>query len=389
DASIWQAATAVLLQNLENLAALDSNFDLAYAALYLDRVRQEIAGRMQQLTTRSMVGYIQMISQLGQLTAEMLSAMSIEQTAEILARHLPKVGIENALVTLYEGGSDDPPAQGKVLFGAGFKTNFGGLSFNPRAFPVANLYPATHPFQLTILPLTIDKNLSGFVAFDAPNPELCAALVHNLSAALRISLLYQDALDGRKMAEEANQLKSRFLSMVSHELRTPLSIIVGLSEMSLKARSIEMADLEQINISAQHLARLIGDVLDLASSEAGQLRILREPLDIIEVLRIAIKIGEKMAREKSLAWSVSLPEGAVWVLGDQTRLRQITLNLISNAIKFTSAGAVRVNVAVSAGEVSVSISDTGPGISSTEQKKIFNEFYRAERIIESGVSGIG
>jgi len=389
NAAIWQAASAILLQNLKNLAQLHPDLDLPYAALYLDQARQEIARQLQQATTRSMVGYMQMISQLGRLTAEMLSAMSIEQTADILARHLPELGINNALVTLYEGGSDDPSAQGKVLFGAGFAANFGGLSFNPRAFPVPNLYPTTHPFQLTILPLTIEENLSGFVTFDAPNPELCAALVHNLSAALRISLLYQDALDGRKLAEEANQLKSRFLSMVSHELRTPLSIIVGLSEMSLKGKAVELQDLAQINNSAQHLARLIDDVLDLASSEAGQLRILREPVDLIEVLRIAVNLGEKMAQEKGLAWSAVLPDSPIWVLGDQTRLRQITLNLISNAVKFTQSGEIRLWVAASAGEVSVSVSDTGPGILPADQEKVFNEFYRTERIIESGIGGMG
>ena len=387
--AVWQAASAILLQNLKNLAQLHPDLDLSYAALYLDQARQEIARQLQQATTRSMVGYMQMISQLGRLTAEMLSAMSIEQTADILARHLPELGINNALVTLYEGGSDDPPAQGKVLFGAGFAANFGGLCFNPRAFPVANLYPTTHPFQLTILPLYIEENLSGFVAFDAPNPELCAALVHNLSAALRISLLYQDALDGRKLAEEANQLKSRFLSMVSHELRTPLSIIVGLSEMSLKGKAVELQDLAQINNSAQHLARLIDDVLDLASSEAGQLRILREPVDLIEVLRIAVNLGEKMAQEKGLAWSAVLPNSPIWVLGDQTRLRQITLNLISNAVKFTQSGEIRLSVAASVGEVSVSVSDTGPGILPADQEKVFNEFYRTERIIESGIGGMG
>lgn len=101
NAAIWQAASAILLQNLKNLAQLHPDLDLPYAALYLDQARQEIARQLQQATTRSMVGYMQMISQLGRLTAEMLSAMSIEQTADILARHLPELGINNALVTLY------------------------------------------------------------------------------------------------------------------------------------------------------------------------------------------------------------------------------------------------------------------------------------------------
>src|SRR5258706_6170293 len=250
--------------------------------------------------------------------------------------------------------------------------------------------------QLTILPLDVDKKTFGFAAFNAPNPELCAAIVHNLSAALRTSQLYNDAVRGRQMAEEANHLKSRFLSMVSHELRTPLSLIVGLSEIVLREQEDQnhsprttLHDMEQINTSAQHLARLIGDVLDLASSEAGQLHILREPLDLSEVFQVAVKIGEELAREKGLAWSVQIRHRGPWVMGDRTRLRQVTLNLISNAVKFTSAGQVSLNVSVADKKINVSVSDKGIGISSDEQSTIFDEFYRSRNAIESGYGGLG
>lgn len=389
DICICQAATSVLLENLNSLVAIDTDLDPTYASLCIDRARQELSERIQQQAVRSMVRYTQMTSQLGQYTAEILSAMSIEQTAEILTRHLPQVGIKNALVALYDAASEDLTSQGRVLLSAGFERKFNDLSFNPRAFPIEGIYSTNQPIQLTILPLVINQDLFGFVAFDAPNPEMCAALVYNLSAALRTSSLYQEALEGRKMAEEANHLKSRFLSMVSHELRTPLSLIVGLSEMSIRNGSADLHDIEQINLSAQHLSRLIGDVLDLASSEAGQLRILREPLDLAEVIRVAAKIGKEMAHAKGLSWNASIPDHGPWVLGDQTRLRQITLNLISNAIKFTPGGQVRLDIATFDGEVSVSVSDTGMGIAGSEMEMIFNEFYRTERIIEAGVGGMG
>ncbi|GIV64024.1 MAG: ATPase [Bellilinea sp.] len=389
DPRIWQAGTAAMLQNLETLTKAETLIDPLLAAFYLDRARQEISDHIQKQATRAMVRYIQMMSQLGQLTAEMLSAVNIEQIAEILSRQLPKVGINNALVALYDAANEDPTAKGTVLFTAGFSQNFSSLAFNPRIFPIPQIYTTEEPLKLTILPLRIDDELFGFVAFEAPNPELCAALVHNLAAALRTSRLYQDALEGRKAAEEASRLKSRFLSMVSHELRTPLSVIVGLSEMSLKSQSVELKDIEQINTNAQHLARLIGDVLDLASSEAGKLRILHEPLDLNEVLRIPLKIGEEMAREKGLGWSANLPEHGVWVLGDQTRLRQITLNLISNAVKFTPAGQIRLDVIPMGNSVSVSVSDTGLGIPPADLEKVFDEFYRSETILKSGLGGIG
>ena len=268
--------------------------------------------------------------------------------------------------------------------------------FQTRKFPTSEIYPVDELIQLTILPLNIDNKTFGFVAFHAPNPELCAAVVHNLSAALRTSELYQDAIEGRRLAEEANRLKSRFLSMVSHELRTPLSLIVGLSEIVLREQQdrqgdsdLKLRDLEQINMSAQHLARLIGDVLDLAGSEAGQLQILREPLDLAEVLHVAAKIGEELAYKKGLTWKVKHPKRGPWVMGDRTRLRQVTLNLISNAVKFTNAGQVNLDVSVMDNNVIVSVSDTGIGISLDEQNTVFDEFYRSRDAIQSGYGGLG
>jgi signal transduction histidine kinase/DNA-binding LacI/PurR family transcriptional regulator/CheY-like chemotaxis protein len=389
DAHLWQAATGFLLQKLNTLRALAPSADPAFAASLLDRARLEIGDYIQRQTTRSMLGHLDMTAQLGQLTAELLSAMNVDQSAEILSRHLPRVGIKNALVALYEPDGDERTSRGVVLFGAGMPAEAKGIRFEPRSFPIPEVYPPDRPVQLTILPLQVDETTLGFVAFEAPNPELCAAIVHNLSAALRTSRLVRDALEGRRLAEQASLLKSRFLSMVSHELRTPLSLIVGLSEMSLRAETVEKRDLEQIHLSAQHLARLIGDVLDLASSEAGQLRILREPLDLIEVLRVAAKIGEQLAGEKGLAWRADLPARGPWVLGDRTRLRQVALNLISNAVKFTPAGQVELRVAVAEGQAVVSVSDTGLGIAPAELKTVFNEFYRAERTVESGMGGMG
>ncbi|MBA3072517.1 MAG: substrate-binding domain-containing protein, partial [Anaerolineae bacterium] len=389
DAHIWLTATSVLMQKINTLIKLVPNADSVQTASLLDRIRLEISDQIQRQTTRSMLGYMDMTAQLGQLTAEMLAAMNIDQSAEILARHLPRVGMKNALVAIYDDKGEEPTSHSTVLFGAGLPTGINGLRFESRKFPFPEIYPEDQAKQLTILPLDVDQKTSGFVAFTAQNPEMCAAIVLNLGASLRTSRLYQDAIEGRRLAEEANRLKSRFLSMVSHELRTPLSLIVGLSEMSLRENKIEVRDVEQINTSAQHLARLIGDVLDLASSEAGQLRILKEPLDLADVLNVPIKIGEQLVKEKGLTWQLNLTAHNLCILGDRTRLRQVTLNLLSNAVKFTEKGRIRMDVAQEGDHVCISISDTGMGIPNTELNTIFNEFYRSERSVESGVSGMG
>lgn len=393
DAYAWHAALSTLRRGLSNLPALVPGADLIFADTMIDRARLEITEQVQRQTTDALLRHMEMANRLGLMTSQLLAAFDASESANILAQHLPQLGIQHALVALNSSREDDPLSHSEVLLDVGLPKSNAGRQFLTREFPLPGLYPTDSAFQLAILPLVIDEHTTGFVALGATNLEPCAAIVHNLASALRTSQLYRDALEGRQLAEEANRLKSRFLSMVSHELRTPLSLIVGLSEMVLREQSglsgATQRDLRQINASAQHLSRLISDVLDLASSEAGQLRILCEPLDLAEVLRVAAKIGEQLAREKGLTWQADLPRQGPWVLGDRTRLRQVTLNLISNAVKFTPQGQVMLTVTVTDQQAMVSISDTGIGISPAERDTIFHEFQRSERSIQSGYGGLG
>ncbi|HVM72305.1 MAG TPA: substrate-binding domain-containing protein [Anaerolineales bacterium] len=389
----WQVALSTLRRGLPGLLSADPGADPRFADMLVDRARLVVAETAQRQATELLLRHMDTSNRLGLMTSQLLAALDESASTTILESHLPQLGVDHALVALYSPREDDPLSYSTVLLGMNLSRNKAGFQFMTREFPPPGLFPSGQALQLVILPLVIDEHTSGFVALSASNLELCAAIVHNLAAALRTSQLYRDALEGRKLAEEANRLKSRFLSMVSHELRTPLSLIVGLSEMVLRERQdpagAALRDVEQINISAQHLARLIGDVLDLASSEAGQLRIVREPLDLAEVLNVAVKIGEQMAREKGLEWQALMPARGPFVIGDRTRLRQVTLNLISNAIKFTPAGRVVLDVRVVDQQVLVSVSDTGIGIPPAERDTIFREFYRSERSIQSGYGGLG
>jgi len=252
------------------------------------------------------------------------------------------------------------------------------------------------PYRLALLPLIIEGGLSGFVAFDAAYLEPCGLIVRHLAAAFRNSQLYAAAEEGRQLAEEANRLKSRFLSTVSHELRTPLNLIVGLSEMLLRDRNsiaevsaTAAQDLERIFANAQHLSQLIGDVLDLASSEAGQLRLYYEPLDLAEILQSVVATGAQMAREKGLAWHAQLPAAGPWVRGDRTRLRQVALNFISNAVKFTEHGSITVELSITGDAVTFVVSDTGPGVPRADQQQIFDEFRSSARTTDRGYGGLG
>src|SRR5579859_122125 len=407
EAHAWQAAFSVLRRGAAGLlsplappadAAL-TTADLALAGALIDRARLEISEKAQRQANEALLGHMAMANRLGLMTAQLLAALDAAETTRILAQHLPPLGIEHVFVALYaapEHEEDDGLPDCGALLDEGLPESAAGRQFAAQSFPPPGLYPAGQPVRLAILPLALDEHTSGFVAFSATNLEPCAAIVHNLAAALRTNRLYRDALEGRRMAEAANRLKSRFLSTVSHELRTPLSLIVGLSDMVLQeqreAASLSgraLRDVEQIYASAQHLGMLIGDVLDLASSEAGQLRLLREPLDLAEALGSVAQIGEQLAREKGLAWQADIPPHAPRVFGDRTRLRQVALNLVSNAVKFTAAGTVAFQIVVSEQAATVRVSDTGIGVPAADQTSIFREFYRSERTVQSGYGGLG
>ena len=399
DPHVWQSAVSALYRGSTVLVDLAGTDRQGWLIGLLDHARLEISEQVQRQTTRALLEHMDMMTELGLLTARLPSALELAESSSILAEHLPRLGIDRSLVATYvEDDEDDkdPGAVSEVLLSTGLGREWSGLRFASREFPPHGLYPDDEPFQLILLPLRVDERTTGFVALSTTNLEPPAAIVSNLATAIRGGRLYREAVDGRRLAEEANELKGRFLSMVSHELRTPLSVVVGLSDMVVReARQADSAspsivrDLERMSASAEHLGRLIGDVLDLATSEAGQLRLVRQPLDLSEVLAATVVAGEQMAREKGLGWQATLPDEGPWVMGDRTRLRQIVLNLISNAVKFTEEGTVSLEVAGEGDSVTISVSDTGSGIVPAEQPLIFDEFYRAGRVARRGPGGLG
>lgn len=397
DAYAWHAALSILRRGLSNLLPLIPGANLVFADTMIDRARLEIAEQVQRQATDALLQHIEMANRLGLMTSQLLAAFDASESANILAHHLPQLGIQHALVALYSPREDDPLSQCTVLLDAGLPESEAGRQFPVREFPPPGLYPSDSAFQLAILPLVIDDRTKGFVAFSATNLEPCAAIVHNLASALRTGRLYRDALEGRRLAEEANRLKSRFLSTVSHELRTPLNLISGLSEVLLRegeqigsARCmVNRKDVEHIYAGAQHLDSLIRDVLDLARSEVGQLKLVCEPLHLAETLQPVLAIGQQSARDKGLAWRAEIPKELPRVWGDRTRLRQVMLNLVHNAVKFTARGKVALIVTVEDDRVIVSVQDTGLGIPLEEQEAIFDEFRQSERTAARGYGGLG
>jgi AraC-like DNA-binding protein/response regulator of citrate/malate metabolism len=148
-------------------------------------------------------------------------------------------------------------------------------------------------------------------------------------------------------------------------------------------------DLTRIHASAQQLGSLVRDVLDLSRSQLGQLTLAKKSVEIRELIRPIELVGEQMAISKGLEWQVSLPDNLPQVLGDASRLQQVVLNLVSNAVKFTSQGTVRLHVEVQNGFVTIAVSDTGVSVPLEEQEAIFDEFHKSERTVARGFGGLG
>lgn len=332
---------------------------------------------------------------LGLLTARLLNALDESQVYEVLAEYLPRMGIEFAALAYLKPQDDDPG--GAVELRTIVPRGDAVIVAPTHGFPPPGLLPAGRAFSLALLPLVNPRGPLGFVAFGSDQLELYGSIVQELAAALHSAQLYAEAQEGRRLAEEATLMKSRFLSTVSHELRTPLNLIVGLSEILLREDAAgpaarlpaSLRDLQQLHANAQHLSRLISDVLDLASSDAGRLRLSCQYVDLGPVLHEVAETGRRLALDKGLRWLSDLPESGAWVWGDRTRLSQVAMNLVSNAIKFTARGEVRLALELTGGSAIVRVSDTGLGISPEARATIFDEFRRSERSIERGYGGLG
>lgn len=191
---------------------------------------------------------------------------------------------------------------------------------------------------------------------------------------------------------EANEVKSRFLANMSHELRTPLSTITGYTEMLLEDEPSpeQVRDLEHIRSASDHLLRLIDQVLDLSKLEAGRLSFVAEPVDVDEVIAHAVEAAEVLARRHGNLLVVPTRGLGVATL-DGLRLKQVLLNLLSNACKFTQGGRVVVAGRDLGDAFVLTVADTGEGIPPAALAHLFEPFFQVEndRSRTRGGTGLG
>ncbi|RJP51107.1 MAG: PAS domain S-box protein [Anaerolineaceae bacterium] len=238
-------------------------------------------------------------------------------------------------------------------------------------------------------------------AFSDDDIAVLQTLADQVAIAIDNARSYELSMQAVKEMREADKLKSQFLANMSHELRTPLNSIIGFSRVILKGIDGPITDLQQqdllaIHNSGQHLLGLINDILDLSRIEAGKMELTFDEVNLSELITSVMSTVTGLVKDKSITLHRELPEDLPTVRADAMRIRQVLLNLLSNAAKFTDDGSitVRANIADSPSghpEITVSVTDTGPGISQEDQKKLFQPFSQvdASPTRKSGGSGLG
>ncbi|MBL8114403.1 MAG: hypothetical protein JNK60_16100 [Acidobacteria bacterium] len=195
-------------------------------------------------------------------------------------------------------------------------------------------------------------------------------------------------------AEEANRAKSAFLANTSHELRTPLNAILGYAEIlredaSAEGRSQAEADLARIHGAGEHLLALINAVLDLSKVEAGRMELDLQEFDLGTELERVVELAEPLAAKKGNTLAVDVPAGLGLVRLDPTKLRQVLLNLLSNASKFTEKGTISLVVAAGESDFVVTLRDTGIGMTAAELSRVFQPFVQADASTTRKYGGTG
>jgi len=213
--------------------------------------------------------------------------------------------------------------------------------------------------------------------------ELVKSFAAQSALAVHNARLFQEIEQKGRELEAASRHKSEFLANMSHELRTPLNAVLGYAELIQDGIYGDVPDkmrdvLERIQQNGRHLLGLINDVLDLSKIEAGQLTLAPVDYSMRELVLDVVSATEALAAEKALALEVDVPADLPRGRGDERRLTQVLLNLVSNAIKFTEAGSVCVRAKVEDGSFVVAVTDTGVGIAPEDRERIFEEFQQVD-----------
>jgi signal transduction histidine kinase len=248
-----------------------------------------------------------------------------------------------------------------------------------------------------------DEILGALVVLRKPTGEfpantggLMQTFAHQSVLAMHNARLFHEIEEKSHQLATANAHKSQFFANMSHELRTPLNAVLGYSELLVDGLYGSLPDkakdvLGRIQVNGKHLLGLINDVLDFSKAEAGQLSLGLEEYSMKSLVESVIASTESLAHAKGLALQAVVDNDLPTGRGDDRRLKQVLLNIVGNAIKFSDAGEVEIRACAADGQFKVAVRDSGPGIAPEDQARIFEEFQQVDSSStrQKGGTGLG
>ena len=381
-----QDQTRDLKRSIEELQALGDVAQAVNSTLNLEQVLATIVAKAAELSEAE-AGAIYVVSQ----ESRQFHLRAIYGISDALIKAIERQGIGGGETPLGQAADRREPLQiADLRDEAAFALHDAILEAGYRA--------------ILIVPLLREDQVLGALVVRRKEPGLfpqyTVDLLQTFAAqsvfAIQNARLFGELEEKSRELEVASRHKSQFLANMSHELRTPLNSVLGFSEMladgiygALPERA--SAALGKIQANGRHLLNLINDVLDLSKIEAGQLTLSPNDYVMGQIVQSVVASTETQARTKGISLVAAIADGLPVGFGDERRLTQVLLNLMSNAVKFTDQGSVTIAASSSHGMFEVSVRDTGPGIATGEHARIFEEFQQVDNSStrEKGGTGLG
>jgi GAF domain-containing protein/DNA-binding response OmpR family regulator len=281
---------------------------------------------------------------------------------------------------------------------------------DPNADQAELMYMSEHDVQtLMVIPLGTKGGAFGIIELEVYRKErrfnqdqitLAMTLANTAATAIENARLVEEQRQTAEQLREVDKLKSQFLANMSHELRTPLNSIIGFSRVILKGidgpiTELQKQDLTAINSAGQHLLQLINDVLDISKIEAGKMELaFDDQVNLGDLVTSAMSTAVGLTKDKPIKLERQIQTDLPLVRADTTRIRQVLINFLSNAAKFTDEGTITVKAVIETNllgmqEIMVSVTDTGPGIALEDQQKLFQPFSQVDASPTRKIGGSG
>jgi GAF domain-containing protein len=381
-----QARTRELTQSVEELRALGQVTQAVNSTVDLETVLTTIVAKATQLSSTE-AGAIYVFDDANQeFRLRATYGLDDGVVAELRDSHI-RIGetaisdaVEQRIPIQIPDIENDPSATLDVIVRAGFRA-------------------------LLLVPLLGTEGIVGALVVRRKQPgefpkstvELLQTFAAQSALAIQNARLFREIEDKSRQLQQASEHKSQFLASMSHELRTPLNAIIGLTEMMVTNAARFGTDkalepLRRVNAAGTHLLSLINEILDLSKIEAGKLELNPEPVNLARLIDEVIGTAGQLAEKNKNRLTVEAQENVGALTADSMRLKQILLNLLSNACKFTKEGAValRVRKVVDGRDwVELAVADSGIGMTAEQQAKLFQDFTQADSLTARRYGGTG